>query len=101
MAQDSRRVKRTPCRIKVQIRARNQQYDGFLLDVSDNGMRLITDRVADIWRGDSVEVANPELGSIVGTTRWRSVTRLGIEFDPCTNTAAKIRALQRSFGIEG
>lgn len=95
MRNDGRRKPRYRCRIRVAITTRRGRSEGCVLDVSEGGMRLQTDRVIDVWTGDEVEISCPELGLITGTARWRSPGQLGIRFDNSTNMQAKVQALQK------
>ena len=58
---------------------------------------MTIDRVVDIWANREVEVRCYELGRIRGRTRWRRSLRIGIEFEPSTNTTAKLHAFSKFF----
>ncbi|MDN2578725.1 PilZ domain-containing protein [Aquibium sp. ELW1220] len=98
MIVDRRGLTRFRCRIRVQIRVRNNLYQGYALDISEEGMRISTDTVVDIWTGDDVEVESEELGMIIGRTLWREPGEFGIKFEESTNTAAKVNHIRKYFG---
>jgi phenolic acid decarboxylase len=77
---------------------RENHYDGYVLDMSEVGMRISTGTVAEIWTGDEVKVESEELGLIIGRTQWREPGQFGIIFDDSTNTIAKVQHIRKYFG---
>lgn len=95
MTQDKRRKKRQRCKIRVDIWAGGRHTTGYVIDLSETGLRLTTDQVLDIWRGDPVELRSFELGFMQGIARWRTPRMLGVELESSTNTLAKFEAYHK------
>lgn len=95
---ENRRFERYRTCIRVRVQVRGRDYDGFVLDISQGGMRLSTEQVADVWSGDDVRVECEELGLVTGEVRWRSPGRFGIRFDESTNTTAKFEHFRKHLG---
>jgi hypothetical protein len=100
MENNKRRAIRFRCQFRVSISIRGETYSGTLIDVSEAGMGLLTDRVASVWTGDRVEVDSPDLGLLVGTARWRTPKRVGVKLDESTNTSAKFHAMRKNLRLE-
>lgn len=98
MILNRRQHTRFRCRIRVRVNVRNQEHEGYALDMSEEGMRVSTDSVADIWTGDEVEVFSEELGLVSGRVQWREPGEFGILFDQTTNTLAKVEHIRKYFG---
>ena len=97
MSADKRRKPRHRVNMNVEIRTEKWACRARVIDLSETGMCIATDRVADIWAGQAVEISCDELGFLTGTTRWRRGGRIGIEFAASTDTKAKIDAYQKYF----
>lgn len=95
MTKDKRRKVRERCKIRVDIWAGGKHTAGYVLDISETGLRLTTDDVLDIWRGDPVELRSLELGFMQGIARWRTPRMIGVELESSTNTLAKFAAYDR------
>jgi hypothetical protein len=93
-----RQTVRYRTRIQVEIQARGEVFGGYILDVSEGGLRVSTERVADVWAGDPVEIRSKELGLLTGTARWRNPGMFGLKFDDSTNTAAKVEHFRKFLG---
>jgi hypothetical protein len=95
---DHRRDPRSRCHVRAVIKVRGQTYEGWVHDVSERGLRISTDQVAEMWTGDEVEVDIRGFGSVAGVARWRMPGRAGIMLHDMlydsTNTAAKTQALR-------
>jgi hypothetical protein len=83
------------CRIRVRIHARGRDISGYVVQLLDDGIELLTDDVEGIWTGDRVEVVGDRFGPVVGTARWRVPRRLGVKFRDMTQSEAGLRDLWR------
>ena len=92
---DTERGKKGRCRIRVMIRARGRDIGGYVVQLFDDGVELLTDDVEGVWTGDSVEVIGDEFGPVAGTARWRVPRRLGVKFRDMTEAEAGLRDLWR------
>ena len=86
------------CRIRVRIRARGRDVGGYVVQLFEDGMELLTDDVEGIWTGDRVEVIGDRFGPLVGTARWRVPRRLGVRFRDIRESEAGLRDLWRFSG---
>lgn len=98
MIVERRQRTRFRCRIRVRIQVRNKHFEGYALDLSEEGARVSTDTIADIWTGDEAEIVSEELGLLTGRIQWREPGQFGLLFDNSTNTAAKINHIRKYFG---
>ncbi len=83
------------CRIRVKIRARGRDIGGYVVQLFDDGIELLTDQVEGIWTGDAVEIVGTEFGPVTGTARWRVPRRLGVKFRDISEAEAGLRDLWR------
>ena len=97
MSEDKRRVPRHRCRVPAQIRFGGKNYDGHIVDLSETGVRLVTDQLRDVWTGDRVEVFSADLGWMSGSVRWRRPGDFGLRLDESSNTRAKFQAFRKNF----
>jgi len=97
MSAEKRRKPRHRVNINVEIRTDKWACNARVIDLSETGMCIATDRVADIWAGQDIEIRCEELGYLKGRARWRRSGKIGIEFDASTDTKAKIDAYQKYF----
>ena len=97
MGAENRKAVRHRACLRADIQARCLFLGGYILDISDGGMRVSTDSIAEIWAGERVEVRCRELGLLTGTVRWRSPGEFGVLFDESTNTAAKVQHFKKLF----
>lgn len=97
MSADKRRKPRHRCNIAVEIRTSKWACRAYVVDLSETGVCVMIDRVADIWANQDIEMRCDELGYLIGITRWRRGNRIGIEFNSSTDTKAKIDAYQKYF----
>ena len=97
MGAEKRKAVRHRACLRADIRAKSLFLGGYILDISDGGMRVSTDTIAEIWAGERVEVRCRELGLLTGTVRWRSPGEFGVRFDESTNTAAKVQHFRKVF----
>jgi PilZ domain len=97
MSEDKRRGPRHRCRVAAQIRFCGKNYDGHIIDLSENGVRLLADELTDIWTGDRVEVFSADLGWMSGRVKWRRPGAFGLSLDESSNTRAKFQAFRKNF----
>lgn len=83
------------CRIRVRIRARGRDFGGYVVQLFDDGVELLTDQVEGIWTGDHVEVTGDRFGPVAGTARWRIPRRLGVKYRDLSESGAGLRDLWR------
>ena len=100
MGNDNRRKPRYRVRFRVAINTPRGRTEGYVLDLSETGMRLQTDQVLDVWIGEEVSIEALEFGMISGKARWRAPGRLGVRFEESTNTSAKVQALQKYMRLQ-
>lgn len=86
------------CRIRVRIRARGRDFSGYVVQLFEDGMELLTDHVEGIWTGDQVEVTGDRFGPMIGMARWRVPRRLGVKFRDMNESEAGLRDLWRFAG---
>lgn len=98
MGVDNRRSTRFRCRVPVEICAGGTRCNGHVLDLSESGMRIATDEVLNVWRGDAVEIRGEEFGLLQATARWRAPRMLGVELQESTNTLAKVTSYFKNYG---
>jgi hypothetical protein len=83
------------CRIRVRIHARGRDVSGYVVQLFEDGIELLTDQVEGIWTGDRVEVVGEGFGPVVGTARWRIPRRLGVKFRDMARSDVSLRDLWR------
>ena len=86
------------CRIRVRIRARGRDFSGYVVQLFEDGIELLTDQVEGIWTGDQVEVTGDRFGPIAGTASWRIPRRLGVKYRDLSESEAGLRDLWRFSG---
>ena len=97
MSEDQRRAQRHSCRVPAQIRVRDKNYHGFIVDVSESGVRVVGEQLNNIWTGDRVELFSEDLGWMTGGVRWRRPGAIGLKFEESSNTRAKFEAFRKNF----
>ena len=101
MSEDKRRAQRHNCRVPARIRVRDKSYDGFIVDVSETGVRLVGAELTNIWTGDRVELFSEDLGWMTGGVRWRRPGTIGLRLEESSNTRAKFEAFRKNFIVGG
>lgn len=89
---DTRRAKRTKCKLAARITASNRFSDGSVFDVSEGGIGLTLSRPATYRPGTKVEVVTEDFGVHTGVVTWQNRYKLGVKLDQTTNSAAQIDA---------
>lgn len=95
---EHRRNPRHRCNIGVIVKFGNgASHTAEVVNISDSGMCIAPDRPPAAWKDDEVDIRCPELGCVTGTVRWRRGNRIGVEFHPTTDLAAKIAAFKKFY----
>lgn len=97
MSGEKRRVPRHRCRMAAKVRFGGKDYEGHIIDLSEHGVRVISEQLKEIWTGDRVEVFSEALGWTTGSVRWRRPGSFGVRLDESSNTRAKFEAFRRNF----
>jgi hypothetical protein len=97
MSKDKRRAQRYRCHVATQIRVRGKNYNGFIVDLSMTGMRLLAERSASVGVGDRVEVFSEDLGAMTGSVQWLRSGSFGLRLEESSNTRAKFEAFRKNF----
>src|SRR5262245_32431808 len=92
MREDQRRAPRHSCRVAAQVRIRGKNYPGFIVDVSETGVRVVGDQLNSISTGERVELFSEDLGWMTGGVRWRGPGAIGLKLEESSNTRAKFEA---------
>ncbi|TCD10956.1 PilZ domain-containing protein [Oricola cellulosilytica] len=74
-----------------------KRYRASVVDISTTGICIATETPNTLVNGESIQIACKALGYLDGTVRWSKLYRAGIEFNPSSNTAAKINAFLKYF----
>jgi hypothetical protein len=99
MSGDKRRAPRHRCRIAAKIRIGGKEYDGHIVDISQAGIRVISEVLKEIWTSDRVEIFSADLGWMAGIVRWRRPGDFGVRLDESSNTRAKFEAFRKNFAL--
>jgi hypothetical protein len=97
MSVDLRRAPRHSCRVPAQVRVRGKSYPGFIVDVSETGVRVVGDQLKNISTGDRIELFSEDLGWMTGGVRWQYRGTIGLKLEESSNTRAKFEAFRRNF----
>ena len=97
MREDQRRAQRHSCRVPAQVRVRGKNYHGFIVDVSETGVRVVGDQLKNISAGERVELFSEDLGWMTGGVRWQRPGAIGLKLEESSNTRAKFEAFRKNF----
>nr|WP_245305176.1 PilZ domain-containing protein [Rhizobium leguminosarum] len=96
----TRKTERKNCRLFCQVRYLNEEVDARILNLSETGMALEIQSLLHAASGSRVQVVADDLGTLYGTVRWSYKGRLGIHFDPNSNSRAQVVSYFRFFHKE-
>jgi hypothetical protein len=74
-----------------------KNYDAHIVDVSENGVHVVSETLRDIWTNDRVEIFSADLGWMTGSVRWRQPGDFGVRLEESSNTRAKFEAFRKNF----
>ncbi|PKA43019.1 PilZ domain-containing protein [Rhizobium sullae] len=96
----TRKAERKYCRIFGKVRYLNNEVDVRILDLSITGVALEIRTPLHAASGSRVQIVAEDLGTLYGIIRWSHNGRLGIEFDPNSNSRAQVASYFRFFHKE-
>ena len=96
----TRRSQRSRARIMGTVRYLTKEVVGRIVDISQSGVALDLQAPLSAAAGSKVRVECEDLGALDGIIRWIHNGRIGIEFDPNSNSSAQISSYFRFFHKE-
>jgi glutamine amidotransferase PdxT len=96
----TRKAERKHCRIFGKVRYLNKEVDARILDMSVTGVAVEIRSPIQASSGSRVQIVAEDLGVLHGIIRWSHNGRLGIQFDPNSNSQAQVASYFRFFHKE-
>jgi hypothetical protein len=93
----ARKAERKNCRLFGKIRYLNKEVEARILNLSATGVGLEIRAPLDAGIGSRVRIVADDLGTLHGMVRWSYRGRLGIVFDPNSNSRAQVASYFRFF----
>lgn len=96
----TRRSQRKNCRLFGKVRHFGKEVNARILNLSESGIAVELQETLSAGSGSSVQIIAEDLGTLHGVVRWSHNGRLGIQFDPNTNSRAQVTSYFRFFHRE-
>lgn len=96
----TRRSQRSRARLMGKVHYLTRSVSGRIVNISPIGVALDLQMPIHAAAGSKVRVECEDIGALDGTIRWSHSGRIGIEFDPNSNSAAQITSYFRFFHKE-
>ncbi|WP_246737842.1 MULTISPECIES: PilZ domain-containing protein [Rhizobium] len=93
----TRKAERKICRIFGKVRYLNKEVDARIVNLSTSGIALEVRSPLHASSGSRVQIVADDLGALQGIIRWSHNGRLGIQFDPNSNSRAQVSSYFRFF----